>query len=216
MGPVVTNEISSDSDESGVFTMKQEINESVSAFLDQELSPHDLQETLDRVLADETLRGVWDRYHLIGDSIRGEGVRLSAAGIADQVRAGLEVEPAILAIQGAKRSYTGAPSRWRRPVAGVAMAASVAALALVALPLLTEREPGADPVLVTRPATPVSPQAPIQYVNSGATRWENLETPEIESRLNRYLVDHSEYASSGGLGGVFPYTAFVSYDINRP
>jgi sigma-E factor negative regulatory protein RseA len=97
------------------------------------------------------------------------------------------------------------------------MAASVAALAVVALPLLTEKEPATAPAVATRVATPVSPpQAPIQYVSSGGTRWKNLETPAIESKLNRYLVDHSEFAFSGGLGGGLPYTAFVSYDISRP
>jgi sigma-E factor negative regulatory protein RseA len=197
--------------------MKQETKESVSAFLDDELSRHELQETLDRVLADETLRGVWDRYHLIGDAMRGEGVRISAAGVADEVRARLEAEPAIIATWAPKRSHNGIPSHWLRPVAGAAMAASVAALAVVALPLLTEKEPATAPAVATRVATPVSPpQAPIQYVSSGGTRWKNLETPAIESKLNRYLVDHSEFAFSGGLGGGLPYTAFVSYDISRP
>jgi hypothetical protein len=39
--------------------------------------------------------------------------------------------------------------------------------------------------------------------------------PEMARRLNRYLVNHGEYASGNGMNRVLPYAAFVSYDLGR-
>ncbi len=191
------------------------MNEHVSALLDDELPSQDLRETLDRLLADRELHRVWDRYHLIGDVMRGEGARITADGIAGQVQARLASEPPIIAAPAGRRR-AAPPGYWLRPVAGAALAASVAALAVVSLPLLNRGDEQQAPALArtTAPAAavPISPRPPVQYVNYGGTRWNNLETPGLESKLNRYLVDHSEYAASGGLGGVLPYASFVSYD----
>ena len=118
-------------------------------------------------------------------------------------------EPAIVA-QPIPIKESKPQDRLLRPLAaGAAVAASVAALAVFTLPRLTGESPAADPVQIVSKA-PV----PVSYANQSGTRWKNLAEPALESKLNRYLENHSEYASSGGMG-VVPYSSFVSYDTTH-
>jgi len=205
--------------------MKQQTKESISALLDNELQKHQIGRTLDRVEGADELRQTWDRYHLIGDIMRGEGVRISTAGVADQVREQIDREPAILAApRPAGKILFG--RHWLKPAAGAAMAASVAAITIVALPRFSGVDPGLETgqlaaVPINRSATvPVqlaAAPAPINnYGKTRGTRWKNLQQPSLESRLNRFLVDHNEYAAAGGISGIMPYATFVSYDSSRP
>ena len=179
-------------------------SEDISACLDAELPPAALSDTLRRIAGDEDLRGLWDRYHLIGDVLRGEGIRPSASGVGDRVRSQLEQEPAIIA---APRRQT---PRWVRPAAGAALAASVATAAVIGLPRLNDLDPTSAPLRVAIAPTPIN------YTEPTSMRWKNLAEPGVASKLNGYLVDHSEYASPGGMSGVLPYASFVSYDSTRP
>jgi sigma-E factor negative regulatory protein RseA len=50
------------------------------------------------------------------------------------------------------------------------------------------------------------------YVAEDGTRWDMLQKPKVESRLNSYLVNHQEYAPAANMKGIMPYASFVSYD----
>lgn len=193
--------------------MSKEIREQISAFLDNELNAQEVDRTLARIGAENELRQSWDRYHLIGDAIRGESVRISSRGIAERVRECIESEPAILSAPApdreGRRSRTG---QWLRPAAGAALAASVAALAVMVLPEFTASTPEGEPIQVARAPVPASGV----FLERKGMRWKNLGQPGVESKLNRYLVDHSEYASARGMTGLLPYKSFVSYDTSRP
>jgi hypothetical protein len=39
-----------------------------------------------------------------------------------------------------------------------------------------------------------------------------VKEPETESTLNAFLVEHNEFASSSGIGGMMPYVRVVGYD----
>jgi negative regulator of sigma E activity len=83
-----------------------------------------------------------------------------------------------------------------------AVAASVAAIAIVGVQWL---QPPAN-----APLTKLAANAP-KPVHSGTTRWDTKE-PEAENALNAYLVEHDEFASNAGIGGMMPYIRVVSYD----
>ena len=196
--------------------MSDKTKEQISAMLDDECLPAERSRLLDR-MGEGELRQTWDRYHLIGDVMRGEGVRLSGGGIADRVRQELEGEPAILAVPKPERSSEPHPY-WLKPTAGAALAASVAVLAVLTVPGFMDSAKQGNGVGVqvaesTAPLAGGGGEPPALTV--AGTRWKNLSRPEAESRLNRYLVDHSEYASPGGMG-VLPYATFVGYDSSRP
>ena len=189
-----------------------DINEQVSALLDNELSRSEARRVLDRLEGESTLLAQWDRYHLIGDIMRGEAVRFSAESVAGRVRETLENAPVDMAqdnlipISRARRFGR----RWVKPASGAALAASVAILSVLAFPELTRYSTVSDAEIVSRPTIPDA--AP--YLVESRTRWKNLKEPKVESKLNRYLIDHNEFADPGGMG-MIPYTNFVSYDSNR-
>ncbi|MET0116385.1 MAG: sigma-E factor negative regulatory protein [Sedimenticola sp.] len=193
--------------------MSDKKREQISALLDDELPAEQASETLAALRKDDTLRTAWDRYHLIGDVMRGESVRVTTEQVADRVRQRLESEPAIIATPKNRVTVERdekAPVRWARPAAGAALAASVAVVAVMLSPQLSDFSLQGDETVVATAPTPISTP------RNGGTRWKNLSQPEVESKLNRYLVDHSEYASPGGMSsGVLPYASFVSYDAQR-
>jgi len=195
-------------------TMKQtdDINEQVSALLDDELSPGEAKRVLDRLVDEPDLHARWDRYHLIGDVMRGEAVRYSADSVAQRVRESLEQPVAGIPMDNPvpisrARRFRG---RWVKPASGAALAASVAILSVLAFPELTRYSPDQGDNLISK--QPLPDAAP--FLVESRTRWKNLEEPKVESKLNRYLIDHNEFADPGGMG-MIPYTSFVSYDSNR-
>ena len=63
-------------------------------------------------------------------------------------------------------------------------------------------------------ATPAlaSSQAPGNgFVRVDDARWNRIE-PAVEQRMNRYLVNHNEYAASRSMPGVMPYVRIVGYE----
>lgn len=191
--------------------MSNDPKEQLSALLDQELDPRQITGASRRIVEDDGLRAVWDRYHLIGDVMRGEGVRIAGRSVADAVRERIQSEPPILAAPR-NRAPTRPEARWLKPAAGAALAASVAVVAVYSLPRLTGTVPEGAPLQVAQAPVSIDPETP----RRSGTHWKNLAQPQLESRLNRYLVNHSEYASPRGMNGMLPYTSFVGYDTDRP
>ena len=148
----------------------------------------------------------------------------------------LESEPAILVMPKPEKVLV----KWMQPIAGVALAASVAAAAIMVAPQILDTGPDIAPQITakmlpahdqtTSAASPtlrrfvsakthtvqpvtgsvVSPS--ISYLQHPGTRWKNLAKPATASKLNKYLVEHSEYAIQGSMKGVVPYATFVGYD----
>ncbi len=186
--------------------------EELSALLDNELDPEKIDVILDSMKGDQTLLGSWDRYSLIGDAIRGEAVRYSATGISPRVRDAIADEPAIVSFPQKKSRSANhtTPSQisWLRPIVGMALAASVAVMAVYVSPLINQSPIGDAGELASTTATPA-------LVMPAGHRWKNLNEPGVASKLDEYLREHSEFSTPGGMGGVLPYTSFVSYDNTR-
>ncbi len=226
--------------------MTKNIREQISALLDDELSQQERSQIVEQMSEQKQLRDKWDRYNLISDVIRGDAGERVSPSLADRVRAQVDNEPAILA---APKPVNTAPA-WARPVAGTALAASVAVLAVIAAPQLLNPETATSPQVATTKAVqpnyvqlaPAPSAQGYQLVNSTqynrsqyqyrmqpvvvaqpasrwpaqyGTRWNNLTKPVTESKLNKYLIDHSGYATQGPVRGVVPYATFVGYDARQ-
>lgn len=156
-------------------------HEQLSALLDGELPEAEVAMAVRRVTRDEAIRATALRYSLIGDALRDELPPGRPADLVARVRAELDAGPAPVAI---------APKRFRnvaRYGAGLAVAASVALVALVALPGRQQEEP--PPTLsATEVASPAPEQrmmAPPVYTRAAGGG---------PDRLTRYYVNHTEYA----------------------
>ena len=137
--------------------------EQLSSLLDGELDAHEAAAVLDILCRDAELQRRWSDMQLVGDALRSTDVAAChAEGFCDRVRKALADEPTVI---GAPRPARPA---WRRySVPGLAVAASVAAIAFVAVPLMRAPAPDvtaqkqlpATSSVVASTAAPASSQA---------------------------------------------------------
>ena len=191
--------------------MTDDKREKISALLDDEIPTESIVEAIDQIQQEERLRQTWFRYQLIGDLMRGEAPVGSAVGVANRVRVELESLPVNTPHPLHKNIKSWTRKRWSRHFAGGLLAASVAALSIILLPrftISTLDEPNPTQIVSKSTMSPV-------MVNQTSTNWESLDMKKLESKLNRYLMEHNEFASPTGMQGFLPYTSFVAYDQNR-
>lgn len=156
-----------------------------------------------RLSSDPELSAVWRRYHLIRDSMRQPGSGAAVVDLSARVRPQLDGE----AMQAATAPIT---KRWLRPAAGLAVAASVAlmAVALVGPDLGVGRagpvadiaqDSGSFSSPNTLPAVPVSQPASFSPGNR-----------DTERRLNSYLLRHNQLAGAAGRQGFVSFVPIIS------
>jgi len=193
--------------------MSDEILEQLSALADDELNDIEQPLLLGRLQRDAGLRACLGRYQLIGEVMRGTGTT-ATLGIADRVQQALADDMPVSA------RASGRVALWK-PVAGLAVAASVALVAVLTVTSVNENPANNVPALVTADQAPVI--APVLTAGpavtqvsdiSGGQRWDRLD-PTIDKRLSGYLVNHNEYAASRGVQGVMPYVRIVSHDTSE-
>lgn len=197
--------------------MRDEFKEQLSAMADDELSAEELQFLTRRLSSDAEAIDQLGRYHLLSDALRGNYVP-GGGQLAQRVSAALDDEPALRGERGGGR-FSGL----LRPVAGMAVAASVA---LVMVSLWPQRD--GEPVASSTQAAADAPASPSSQVvadgsSPGSVReqpvsvttsdgqWQTLD-PEVQRRLNTYLVNHSEHSSTGRFGGVLTYVRIAGHE----
>lgn len=170
--------------------MQNDGMDDISALVDDELREGELERAVRRLHEPEAA-GCWARYHFIRDALRDHVGPLGIGhDLAGRVRTAIAAEPAPLRRNpGARR---GAAIGWR-PVAALAMAASVAAVAVL---FVLEREEVPQP-MATVAGTP-------ERALSVAER------PRPD--LGPYLVNHTEYTRTPSLHGMLPYVRIVSHE----
>ena len=154
--------------------MNNEKAELISALADDHLQGREREAALTALRDERHLRERWERYHLIGDLVRGEIAPRDGVDLAERIREQLESEPVHLA-----------PRRRITPAVGWAMAAS-ALLAAVLFVATSPFDPVRAPVAVA--TNPPPPAAAV--VAQG--EWERLD----ERELAPYLVNHHAYATT--------------------
>jgi sigma-E factor negative regulatory protein RseA len=156
-------------------------HEQLSALLDGELPDAEVEMALRRVVRDDELRSAALRYSLIGDALRGELPAGHPADLVTRVRAQLVAAPTPVAVPAP------GSGRFGRVGAGMAVAASVALVALFALP---GRQQGVAPPVLT--ASEIASPGPEQrmMIQPVYTR----AAGGAPDRLTRYYVNHTEYA----------------------
>lgn len=174
-----------------------DMKEKLSALVDNELDELDERRVMKALEQDAELRQTWERYHLVHSVLHQELDMLVPSGVATRVAAQIAQDPA--ASVSFRRHKIG------RIAGTLAMAASVAAIAVAAVQWFNR--PDTAPV----PSLAASQPAPDNFIRAGATRWD-VKEPETESTLNTFLVEHNEFASSSGIGGMMPYVRVVGYD----
>jgi sigma-E factor negative regulatory protein RseA len=191
--------------------MSEQIREQVSAFLDGELPDTETELLLKRLTRDGELRESFGRYALIGEALRGVGSQSLTRGFASRVNLAIDGEPA----QAPAHAQLTREPRWWRPIAGVTVAAGVAAVAIVALQQrsISPHLSGASMTAqnVTAPLKTAAPsQLPLQggggprealsYTVPAAST--DVPSAIAPARLTNYVFAHSKYSSGLGQRGL--------------
>ena len=174
--------------------MVDSVKEQVSACLDGELPERELAFLSKRLGHDAELKATLTRYALISETLRtGEAVHLPE-DFAATVMARIADEPASEPV----RRFSPRMLQRLRPVAGIAVAATVAALAVFSVQQSGLIPPSSEVVADT--STALAPAT----VSEETDRYVVPSMPSTSSafipatRLTNYVVAHSEYSSPLG------------------
>ncbi|MET0986233.1 MAG: sigma-E factor negative regulatory protein [Steroidobacteraceae bacterium] len=165
--------------------MTDPVNEQLSACLDGELPPAEMELLLKRMAREEALGRTASRYSLIGAALREQQGPLASVDFAARVAHAVTAE-ALHAAQTVAPASHFDRRRWLRPVMTGAMAAGIAMFAVL---IANRPDTGtSDPVATNSPAAssfsaPTTAATPVNWPNE---------------RLTNYVVAHSEYSSPLG------------------
>jgi negative regulator of sigma E activity len=174
--------------------------------------------------------GLAARYRLIGDALRGEIEDNSMSDISARVREAIDSEPSYHHVTKPVRPLPvpkKAPlfvfgswdfGSWLRPVGGLALAASIAMIVVVAVTRQEAPATGGAPMIATiEQPQPLS--VPVSYPANPAIPARSYATKQIAvipvTNLNDYMEEHSEYASQDTMQRIMPYARAVSYENPR-
>jgi sigma-E factor negative regulatory protein RseA len=176
--------------------MSEQIREQVSAFLDGELPSSETELLLKRLSRDPELRDSFGRYALIGEACRGAPHEHLTRGLSARINRAIDGEPKPAGGSG----YRARSRRWWHPVAGAAVAAGVAAVAVVALQqraVSPSVRPGSAVVALNVAGQNKEPRI---YTTPAAVSEAPAALPA--ARLTNYVFAHSKYSSVLGQSNV--------------
>lgn len=185
---------------------------------------------IDELLRDETVRRKWMRYHLIADTMRHSLPEHLDRQFSTGVAARLSIEPTVLS--PARRKYPA----YLKPVAGLAVAASVAAMAIIGIQhqgMNQNDQPVMATTVASTPNQAVTPAAgndrmadlqtiqpnipamrqytfPVRKVSADGTT--GVAPSQLNSRLRNYLLNYNDYHAHAGMQGMLPYVRIVAHD----
>lgn len=200
--------------------MTDQINDQISAFIDNELSADESALLVRRFERDPESRKRAMRYTLIGASLRGELLEPHPSVLRQRVAAALSGGVAPSNARPRERWV----DRWSRPLLGVGIAATVAVVAVGTLRFLSESAfapvdatpLAAIPLQVSDPVN-----APIYVVPPDA---DPEQSRMVAPRLANYLMHHGEFASgvtrtsvnSNVVGAVMEPVATDATAVSKP
>ena len=188
--------------------MSKESLEHLSSLMDGELSREAGLFLTRRLFSDEEMCEKWERFHLIRDCIRQPGSKQVVTGLSTRLSASLDAEE--VPTVSAWRS-----NRWLKPVSGLAIAASVALMAIVVTAPQPGQVPGeSDAALMSTAAQPfVSPNTLARSPVSQAASFAPAQQAN-SNRLNAYLLRHNQMARTAGRQGFVSFVPIVAKPRN--
>ena len=186
--------------------MSEKTREHISSLMDGEVSAETSRFLLRRLGSDADLSATWARYHLVRDCLRHDDGNLHGSDLCQRVNRALQDEPAV-------RGGMRLGRRWLRPVAGGAIAAAVALMAVMAVDPGQRTAPELNTNLVRAEPT-ASFISPDGLNGLPASRAASIGAPPstANGRINHYLLRH--YQATGGSNGR-GFVTFVPVMVQR-
>ncbi|HET8701656.1 MAG TPA: sigma-E factor negative regulatory protein [Nitrococcus sp.] len=209
--------------------MRGELNEQLSALVDDELRKEEMDLLLRQLGRSEELRERFGHYCLISDVLQGNLSVAASGDLAERVARALEDEPSY-ETQRRRRAHTGL---FLRPVAGMALAVAGAMAVVTMWPQETQENAAQQQIL--RPVAAVQGAAvrslqPIEAIKApglveeipsaiaetadGQRQWEQLD-PQIRQQLTDYLINHSERSATHQMDTALPYMRIIGHEASK-
>jgi len=185
--------------------MSKESLEHLSSLMDGEVEKDSGMFLTRRLFSDDELCETWERYHLIRDCIRQPGSKHLVTGMSHKLNAKLDAE-------SAPSISVWRSQPWLKPVSGLAIAASVALMAVVVATPQNGAVPtqGSDIALAQPANAPfVTPNAALISPESQAVSFSTSGESEAQ-RLNAYLFRHNQMARTAGRQGFVSFVPIVA------
>ena len=187
--------------------MSKESLEHLSSLMDGELSRDAGLFLTRRLFNDDEMCEKWERYHLIRDCIRQPGSKQMVTGLSVRLSASLDAEesPGVSAWRN---------NRWLKPVSGLAIAASVAMVAIMVTAPQQGQIPADAGAALNAPASKpfVSPNTIAVTPASQAVSYSPSQQVNI-NRLNAYLLRHNQMARTAGRQGFVSFVPIVATPV---
>ena len=183
--------------------MSKETHEHLSSLVDGEISRETSRFLVRRLGADDDLRATWTRYHLIRDCLRHQEGPFVSEDFTGRVRQAIRQE-------GAHSPTRRVAAGWLRSAAGMAIAASVALAAIIAVePGGGMAPPGAQDIAADGEAQRfMSPQG-IGPVPLSREVSLSGKSPAANRKMNSYLIRHYQAAGMQGGKGFVTFVPIV-------
>jgi sigma-E factor negative regulatory protein RseA len=187
--------------------MSKESLEHLSSLMDGELPREAALFLTRRLFSDEAMCEKWERYHLIRDCIRQPGSKQVVTGLSVKLSASLDAEEA-------PNAAPWRHIRWLKPVSGLAIAASVALVAIMVTAPQPRLGPGEAGMALDIPANKpfVSPNTLAVSPASQAVSYAPAEQAN-SNRLNAYLLRHNQMARTAGRQGFVSFVPIVATPV---
>ena len=192
--------------------MSEQLKESLSAVMDGEADEFEIRRVLNETADDPELRGVWERYHLVRSVMRGEGRMRGADRLSarfwTQIDAGDEVPPGVVEV--AARKPRSNWMTWSQRVAGVAVAAGVAAAVIIGYRTdETAKAPPAQVAVVEQPA----PSDSIALFDD-EMRLQSLPAALDLQRAHAYMLHHAHHVALNNRS-VVPFVKVAAFESTK-
>ena len=179
--------------------MEESKRQALSALTDGET---ELNDSLAATLASDEGRTCWMRYHMMRSVLRGQSGADSTIAVADRVRVALESEPVVLAPRPRRLPI---PAKAIKNVAGLGVAAAVAAVAVLLVQQQDIREPASPQIVASSSGAgalqlSAPPSLESQVASSEPTRVEpSFVTRADKSAQPRLVLSGSQPAPAASL-----------------
>ena len=191
--------------------MSDQLRESLSAVMDGEADDFEMRRALDEASNDPTLRGVWERYHLVRSVMRGEG-RAPTNSLGDRFWNRIDsgegandvIEPALV---GSTARRTLGLSGWGQRLAGVAVAAGVAAAVVFGFRMDETAPVEAPKVAVEASAPPASMALVDDEVRGQATP----AALDVQRSQRAYMLHHARHVALNNRS-VMPFVKVAAFE----
>lgn len=185
--------------------------EQVSCCIDGESTTY-----LAKISRSAKARACWCRYHFIRTVMRENQTTTIAEDFHHRVMQALENEPTILAPKLIKHR-TSISRQIIKPIAGLAIAASVAAVTVMGFQNLYSGQSSSTLLTSLAPSTPPVNQESVltnKMISSQAEKV--LASDALGDDLDTYLLGHMEQSMGGGSAqGMLPYVRLAGFDESQ-